>query len=354
MRIGVAGCGYWGSKHVRVLEELDEVAEVVAIDSFAERTAILARSFPRLKCFDSLEKALDADAIDGLVIATPPHTHAGLALTAIEAGKHVLVEKPFTTNSFDAVRLISAAEQASTVLMVGHTFEFNAAVHALRDAIVSFDLGQLYYIDTARLNLGLYQTDVNVFWDLAPHDISIINYLLDSSPVKVHAWAVNNAHADTPDVGYLGLEYASPKVTARIHVSWLDPCKVRRVTVVGSEKMAVYNDLRDEERVRIYDKGVVRGTVDPTQHGVPASYRYGGINSPFIDFQEPLRVQDEHFVDCIRSGQTPLTDGNCGLRVVRVLEAAARSLAEERPVQLDHEIRLPNEVTTGPLPSFAR
>jgi predicted dehydrogenase len=214
--------------------------------------------------------------------------------------------------------------------MAGHTFEYNAAVWKLREVIESGELGEIYYIDTSRLNLGMYQADVNVLWDLAPHDVSIINYLLQMTPRSVHAWGANLAHYRQEDVGYLRLSYGSRAVVAHVHVSWLDPCKVRRVTVVGSRKMAVYDDLADQERLRIYDKGIVASRDDDVRNP-PMSYRYGGILSPYIKIQEPLRVQDEHFVECVATDRRPRTDGESGLAVVRVLEAADRSLRRGSP-----------------------
>jgi predicted dehydrogenase len=286
---------------------------------------LLSKSFSGLPHTRDMERALDL--VDAVVIATPPSTHVELALAAIEAGKHVLVEKPLATSSEDGERLVAAAASASTVLMVGHTFEYNAAVRKLQDVITNDGLGRLHYIDTARLNLGLYQSDVNVVWDLAPHDVSIINFLLGVSPTYVQAWGSRHAHAQLEDVAFVRLYYDDFNINANIHVSWLDPSKVRRVTVVGSRKMAVYDDLADDERIRIYDKGVV--TPDGEELGaVPMSYRYGDITSPFIEFPEPLMVQDRHFVECCQSGTHPLTDGHNGLAVIRVLEAATASLRD--------------------------
>lgn len=331
MRIGVVGCGYWGSKHLRVLHGVPEVQSVVAIDSESDRLESLSRVFAGLPGFANLDDALDQ--VDALIIATPPSTHVPLALKAIHAGKSVLIEKPLATSTSDARLLIKEAEENDVTLMVGHTFEYNAAVTKLRELVSTDVLGAVYYIDTARLNMGLYQSDVNVIWDLAPHDLSIINYILGSQPVSVEAWGAPHAHPFLEDVAYLRLHY--PNVTANVHVSWLDPCKVRRVTVVGSRQMAVYNDLAAEERVRVYDKGVVN-TQDPeTLQELPMTYRYGDIRSPYISFEEPLGVQDHHFVTCVRDGERPRTDGENGLAVVRALEAAEVSLREGRPVFLD-------------------
>mgnify|MGYP001823884701 CR=1 FL=1 len=326
MRIGVAGCGYWGPKHVRVLESINEVDQVVVIDPDESARKAITQSYPRVLEYADLSSALPE--IDALVVATPPRKHAQLAFEALDAGKHILVEKPFTTSSDDARELIRTARDSDLVLMVGHTFEYNPVVWRLRDAVNSGELGDVHYIDTARLNLGLYQPDVNVVWDLAPHDISILNYVLQARPTSVEARGYSCAGSKYQDVAYISIEYADIQAEANVHVSWLDPCKVRRVTVVGSEKMAVYNDVSADEKLRIYDKGVAFDSDGQGQDApaVPLSYRYGSIVSPFIDFREPLRVEDEHFVDCIKTGARPSTDGENGLAVVEVLEAAEQSM----------------------------
>jgi predicted dehydrogenase len=220
------------------------------------------------------------------------------------------------------------------VLMAGHTFEYNAAVCKLHQLIRDGELGEICYIDTARLNLGLYQQDVNVIWDLAPHDISILNLLLGRRPVSISAWGDTHVTDALEDVAYLQLRYAEPSLSAYIHVSWLDPCKVRRVTVVGTEKMAVYDDLSHTERIRIYDVGVTPASDGGAMHAVPMSYRYGDIVSPYIPFEEPLALQDAHFIHCIREGTGPRTDGVSGMAVVRVLEAATQALRLGREVEL--------------------
>ena len=334
MRVGVLGCGYWGSKHVRVLSGMPEIDEVTIIDPRPDRRRSLRASFPGARAVENLERALPH--VDAVVIATPPETHAELALTAIRAGKHVMVEKPLATTTADGHRMHAAARAAGVTLMTGHTFEYNPAVTKLADVIDSGELGDLYYLDTARLNLGIYQSRVNVAWDLAPHDISIANYLLGSAPTEVRAWGSSHAHSFLEDVAYLRLNYADRGVTASIHVSWLDPCKVRRVTAVGSQKMAVYNDLGGDERLRIYDKGVEEQAGDGEEmHHFPVQYRQGGMYAPFIDFGEPLRMEDEHFVECCLTGRTPRSDGLSGIAVVAVLEAADVSLREGRAVRIE-------------------
>lgn len=226
--------------------------------------------------------------------------------------------------------------------MVGHTYEFNPAVRKLAELVRARELGELYYLDSARLNLGLYQSDVNVIVDLAPHDISIVNHVLDRKPVAVQAWASRHAHRRLEDVAYLRLYYDEclddGGLTANIHVSWLDPCKVRRITAVGSKKMAVYDDLAAEERIRVLDKGVCEPLEDGDLTQPPMSYRYGDIFVPFVSPEEPLAVQDRHFIECIARGARPLSDGEDGLSVVEALEAAEFSRKLGRPVYLE-EIR---------------
>jgi predicted dehydrogenase len=239
----------------------------------------------------------------------------------------------------DAARsLVEAAAAAGVALMPGHTFEHNAAVHKLRELVRGGHLGQLFYLDCARLNLGLYQPDVNVILDLAPHDVSISNFVLGSCPTTVTAWGSRHVHPEYEDVAYLRLDYADLGVRTNIHVSWLDPHKVRRITAVGSKKMVVYNDMADGERIRVYDKAAV----PPDDSDGPLSgvaYHLGGIVSPFVPFAEPLAVQDQHFVDCIISNSAPVVNGSSGVAVVQVLECAQISLREQRPVALAEVIQ---------------
>lgn len=332
VRVGVVGSGYWGSKHVRVLHGLEAVSSVAVIDTRPDRCAAMVRQFPAVRAFSHLRDALPY--VDALVVATPPTTHVPIALEAIAAGKHVLVEKPMATTSAGARRLIATSAAAGVVLMPGHTFEHDAAVWKLRDLVQSGELGEVYYIDTGRLNLGLYQTDVNVIMDLAPHDVSIINLLLGRKPDTVQAWASRHAHRRFEDVAYLRLGYDGAGPSAHIHVSWLDPSKVRRVTVVGSRKMAVYNDLDTEERIRLHDKSVCWPPDNEDLTLPPMSYRYGDIVAPYVPAQEPLSVQDEHFLHCIVTGEPPRTGGESGLAVVEVLEAAHRALETGGPVTI--------------------
>jgi predicted dehydrogenase len=332
LSVAVVGYGYWGSKHARIFSARPDVA-VTLVDSDPGRLAEAQATFPSARLASTLDEALPT--VDAVVIATPPRTHGPLALAALSADRHVLVEKPLATSVAQCQALIAEADARDLVLMTGHTFEYNAAVWKLRELAVNGELGELRYIDTARLNLGLYQEDVNVVWDLAPHDISIINYVLGRSPVAVAAWGNCHAGHTTEDVAYLQVQYADPDICAYVHVSWLDPCKVRRVTVVGTEKMAVYNDVSLNERIRVHDVGVTVPPPDETMQTIPMNYRYGDIVSPYISVREPLAVQDGHFIECITSGAAPRTDGQSGLEVVRVLEAASLAMERGRAVQID-------------------
>lgn len=333
LRVGIVGCGYWGAKHARVLSATAGVGEIALI----ERDQLLCRRlqsvFPASCCFPSLEAALPH--VDAVVIATPPQTHGQLALAALREGKHVLVEKPLATSLMEAESMVEAAQHANLVTMVGHTFQFNAAVRELRRRLDAGELGQIYYIHSARLNLGLYRPDVNVVWDLAPHDVSIVNYLLGSQPDAVMAWAESLAFGGIQDLAYVRLEYKHPKVTGYAHLSWLDPRKTRTVTVVGSEKMAIYDDLA-EERLRIYDRGLKRDIEGTPLHERPPTYRYGDMIAPHIRLDEPLAIQDKHFIDSIRTHTEPETSWTTGLSIVAVLDALQKSMEQGRLVHVPH------------------
>jgi len=330
VRVAVVGYGYWGSKHMRVLSSMPGV-QVTIVDQDPERIAEARQAYPAAEAAHRLDEVIGR--VDAVVVATPPTAHAAVALHALRNGRHALVEKPLATTVEDAQAMVDAGAANGVHLMAGHTFEYNAAVWKLKELIDSGELGRILYIDAARLSLGKYQRDCNVIWDLAPHDISIASFLLDEVPRTTWVWAkrhVGNRHAD---VAYLRLDFEKAATHAFVHVSWLDPCKVRRVTVVGDRKMAVYDDMSDNERIRVYDIGV--DPTDPDDHGeshaMPVSYRTGDIVSPFIQFNEPLLVQDSHFIECIRTGAKPNTPGERGLDIVRVLAATDIAEATGRP-----------------------
>ncbi|MGY1661065.1 Gfo/Idh/MocA family protein [Geodermatophilus sp. SYSU D00705] len=324
-RVAVVGYGYWGSKHVRVLSSIPGV-EVTVVDGQTTRLAEAAAHHPSARLATCLDDVLDD--VDAVVVATPPGTHAAIAHRALSAGRHTLVEKPLTTSVSDGELLVRTAEEHDVRLMVGHTFEYNPAVRKLRELVRSGVLGRILYVDTARLNLGRYQSDVNVIWDLAPHDISIVSYALDEMPTSTAVWAHSHISNQHPDVAHLRLDFPCSRTQAYVHVSWLTPNKTRRVTVVGERRMAVYDDLSDNERIRVYDIGVdVEAIEDQARaHALPVSYRNGDIVSPYIAFEEPLLVQDQHFITCVRTGARPDTPGERGLDVVRVLAATDQAI----------------------------
>ena len=348
LEIAVVGYGNWGSRHVRVLSGMPEVT-VTVVDRDPLRLADAGRTYPMARLTHSLDEVLDT--ADAVIIATPPRTHASIAHAAIRADCHVLVEKLMATSVAECEELIDAAAMKNVLLMVGHTFEHDAAIWKLREIAKSGELGEIRYIDCARLNLGLFQEDVNVIWDLAPHDVSIINFILGHPPTGVSAWGHSHASRGLEDVAHLQLRYAETGVRAYIHVSWLDPCKVRRVTIVGSEKMVVYNDLAGDQKIRVYDVGLEDDDRDPA-YGEPVKYRLGDIVSPRVTPQEPLAVQAAHMLDCIRTGSTPSTDGLSGLAVARVLEAANASLHSGREMLLEPSPVI--DITIDPTPLYAQ
>jgi predicted dehydrogenase len=263
--------------------------------------------------------------IDAVVISTPPPTHFAIASECLRHGLHVLVEKPLTVSSDEAHQLIQLAEENGRILMVGHTFEFNPAVHALKEMIDSGELGDIHYIDAVRVSLGLFHPTLNVIWDLAPHDISILIHLLGATPYSVSTKGVACVQKDVEDIAYMTLMFPD-ETLAHIRVSWLDPCKTRRITVVGSKKMVVYDDVESHEKIKVYDKRVKAIRRTDTFGEFQFAYHYGSVVSPYIRFEEPLRLECLHFAECIREGKRPLTDGTNGLRVVEIIEAAQRSL----------------------------
>ena len=346
VKIAVVGYGYWGAKHVRVLSGLPDV-EVTVVDQNEVCLADAEKQFPAARLARSLEAVLGD--LDGVVVATPPGSHAQVASRALAAGVHALVEKPLTTSVADAESLVEIAHDNDALLMVGHTFEYNAAVRKLREIVRSGALGRILYIHTSRLGLGRYQSDCDVIWDLAPHDISIISYLLGEMPTSVSAWADRNVGSRHADVAYVRMDFDRADAHAIVHVSWLDPCKVRRVTVVGDQKMAVYDDLSDNERIRVYDIGVDIAMMDDytSSPSMPVTYRTGDIVSTYLSFEEPLKVQDSHFLDCIRGRALPESPGERGLDVVRVLTAVDSAHANNGRVRVapsTHAGRLVDDV----------
>ncbi len=325
VRVGVIGLGYWGPKLVRNLASLPGVEMARASDLKVERLEDLKQKFPEIEVTKSYKDLLN-DTIDAVVIATPVSTHYKLAKEALSAGKHVLLEKPFTRTSEQAQELIDLAKKNNCRLMVGHTFLYNPAIEEIRKIVMSGELGDIYYLNASRVNLGLLQPDINVMWDLAPHDLSILNYILNDDPTKVSAVGsvFINKSRNLHEVVYMNLRYKNNTI-ANLRVSWLDPFKMRRMTVVGSKKMLVFNDIL-EKKVILHDKGVEVPPYSLTEEEFSASYREGPETVVPITWTEPLKMECQHFIDCINSGSSPRSNGENGLKVIKILETAQRSL----------------------------
>ena len=323
VRVGVIGCGYWGPHLVRNLHEMPEAELIGVSDLRPERLDYVGSRYPGVRLLSDHHDLLATD-VDAVVVASPIHTHYAVARDALVAGKHVLVEKPLATNVMEAADLVTLARARRRVLMAGHTFLYNPAVQELRRLVQAGELGRIYYGDAARLNLGLFQRHANVLWDLAPHDISILMHVLGQDPVMVSARGSTCVQADVHDVCYMEIQF-SGGTSAHVHVSWLDPDKVRRLTLVGDRRMAVFDDVSATTKLRIYDQGVEYPVTD--NYGeFELAYRHGEIVIPYIAWREPLRLECEHFLDCVRRGDRPLSDGEQGLAVVATLQAADRSL----------------------------
>jgi len=321
LRFGVIGWGYWGPKIARNLESLPHAMVTIVADLDVHRVSSLAKNQAWIKTTTMPEEVFRSD-VDGVVIATPVRTHYQLAKDALLHSKHVLVEKPLTVGVAEAEELVALAEERHRILMVGHTFEYNPAVNELRKLVQSGDLGKIFSIEAERLNLGLFRSDINVIWDLAPHDVSILLYLLGRKPEQIRVQAHAHLQPNIHDIAHLDLGFADG-MTAHIHVSWLHPCKIRRVTVIGDARMVVYDDTNPAEMLKIYNKGA-------DVHADPGvSYRFGEITIPHIDWIEPLRLECEDFANSIRLGTQPRAHGGAGLAVVQVLAAAQEALEKQ-------------------------
>ncbi|MCD6519933.1 MAG: Gfo/Idh/MocA family oxidoreductase [Anaerolineae bacterium] len=324
IRVGVVGCGYWGPKLVRNFQSIPGADMYIVADLRQDRLDHIRGLYPGVRTTKDYRELL-ASPVEAVAVATPVSTHYQMAKEALLHNKHVLVEKPLTRDSREAEELIALAKERGRVLMVGHTFEYNPAVQYLKEYIAKGELGRVYYINCTRVNLGIFQQDINVIWDLAPHDVSILLYILGMKPTQVSARGAAYVQPNIEDVAYVTL-YFPTGIMADIRVSWLDPCKIRRITVVGSKKMIVYDDVEPTEKIKIYDKGVDAPPYSDTLEEFRLSYRYGDITTPAISNAEPLELECRHFLECIREGRSPRSDGVVGLNVVKILEGANRSL----------------------------
>ena len=326
VRIAVVGLGYWGPNLVRNLHELPSADVVAVCDLEEDALGAMQRRYPAIATTTSIDDVLRDESIEAVAIATPVSSHFPLARAALEAGKHVFVEKPLAASSVEGEQLVELAESQKLVLMPGHTFLYSPPVDTIRRLIGDGELGEIFFISTSRVNLGLHQPDVSVAWDLGPHDFSILQYWLREAPHSVSAVSRGCILPDTPDVMFVNLEFPSQTI-AHVELSWLAPSKLRRTTIVGSEKMVVYDDTSNEP-VRVFDSGVV--LPDPESFGeYRLTYRTGDIVSPHVGAAEPLSLEMQGFCSCIRSHQRPRSHAALGLDVVRIIEAVDRSLAQD-------------------------
>jgi predicted dehydrogenase len=326
--VGVVGYGYWGPNLVRNFSA-SAAAKIVAVsDRESSRLASLARLHPDVTGTTRYEDLLENPAIDAIAVATPAHSHYDLALAALKAGKHVLVEKPLAPTADQVRRLIDEADRRGLTLMVDHTFLYTPSVRKISELVQRGELGEVYYYDSTRVSLGLFQSDVSVIWDLAVHDLSIIDHIIDEQPVAVSATGSRHVAGSPENMAHITLFFDSPCV-AHINVNWLSPVKVRKTLIGGSKKMIVYDDMEPTEKIKIYDKGVTIDGSAEKAHQLRIGYRAGDMWAPHISPKEALQSEVEHFVDCVRNGASPLCDGLSGLRVIEVLEAASRSVARQ-------------------------
>jgi predicted dehydrogenase len=326
--VAVVGLGYWGPNWVRNLQASGVCDRIVACDLDAARRRHVERLYPGVRTFSSIDPILADPEIEAVIIATPVHTHWELGRRCLGADKSLLVEKPLASSVKQCAELIEMAAARGLVLMVGHTFEYSASVIKLCEIVNAGELGEIFYISSIRTNLGLLQQDINVVWDLAPHDISIILAILGRAPESVNCQGRSHYNPGIEDVAMLTMSF-SGNVIAFVHVSWLDPNKIRRITVVGSRKMLIYDDIAYQEPIRIYDKGVSVLPYYDTFGEFRFTYRYGDILAPRVAEAEPLKAETEHFIDCVLNKRRPRSDGLSGLRVVSVLEGADASLRRD-------------------------
>jgi len=319
--VGVIGAGYWGPNIVRNLYEAPGAEAAAVADLSQDRLDAISKRFPALRVTTDYRELIDDPSIDAICVVTPVGTHRKLAEEAFAAGKHVFVEKPLAKTVSDAEAIVRASERAGKTLMVGHTFVYNPAVAVVKGILDSGGIGKVHYLDSQRVNLGLHQFDINVLWDLGPHDVSIALYWLDEEPEWVQCTGACFVQPNIEDVVFLMIGFPSGAI-AHAHLSWLAPSKLRTTIVIGSKKMVVYDDNQAVEKVKIYDQGVDKLESDELRR----SYRAGDIHSPRVPMTEALQVEMRHFIECVRDGKKPRSDGEAGLMVVRVLELAMRSL----------------------------
>jgi predicted dehydrogenase len=330
IRVGVIGCGYWGPNLLRNFAENMDAELRWICDLDPHRLSLMGRRYPSSRTTSDYKKLLADPELDAVVIATPVGTHYRFALETLEAGKHVLVEKPFTASSKEGEHVVAEAARKRLTLMVDHTFIYTGAVRKMKELVDSGELGEILYFDSVRINLGLFQKDINVVWDLAPHDLAIMDYIMDQQPVSVSATGSCHIERGIENIAYVLVRFPGEFI-AHFHFNWLSPVKIRRTLLAGSKKMVVYDDLEPTEKLRVYDKGVIsnrNGDEKEAAYKTLVSYRTGDVWVPKLDTTEALHYVCGEFLSAIRESRSPVTDGEAGLRIVRLLEAAQASIRE--------------------------
>jgi len=334
IRVGVIGYGYWGPNLVRNFAEADGCTLAEICDRSPERLAVVQRRYPGVRATTDWKSVTSAPDIDLVAISTPVSTHFELAMAALQNGKHVLVEKPMAMTVEECERLVDEAARRKLILMVDHTFVYTPAVCKMHELVADGSLGDIYYYDSVRVNLGLFQHDVNVIWDLAVHDLAIMDFVLPERPVAVSATGVSHVPGGPENIAYLTMFFNST-LMAHVHVNWLAPVKLRSTLLGGSRKMIVYDDLEPSEKIKVYDRGITIGSNPENVYQMKVGYRSGDMWAPRLNTSEALGVEIKHLVECVSQGKRPLTDGEAGLEVVRVLENGTRSMQQRgRPIEL--------------------
>jgi predicted dehydrogenase len=328
IKIGVIGYGYWGPNIARNLNACENAQLVSICDMEEDRLKLAKSTFPFIKEYRDPFELMKSDEIDAVAVVTPVYTHHELAKYALECGKHIFVEKPFTSTVSQGEELIDLAENKGLKIMVDHTFLFTGAVRKMKEIMDTGELGNLFFYDSVRVNLGLFQHDINVIWDLAPHDFSIMNYLVDKKPKAVSAWGRGHFGNGFEDISYVGVHFEDNGFIAHFHVNWLSPVKVRKTLISGDKKMLAWDDLSSDEKIKIYDKGVRVENTDSI-HKLLVSYRSGDIHVPKVDTTEALKVEVQYFTECIEKNEKPFNDGEAGLDVVKILTASDESLNQQ-------------------------
>lgn len=348
IQVGVVGCGYWGPNLIRNFNSLPGCRLKTICDISEDRLKHLKKLYPTVECEMQFEHLLNGAALDAIVIATSVKHHFPMAKAALLAGKHTLIEKPLASSTAECEELVELARTKGLILMVGHTFLYSPEVRRIREIVDAGDIGEIRYISARRLNLGLFQKDINVAWDLAPHDISVILHVLQDSPLSVSCRGAANVTPGVEDVTSMSLQFPKGR-SAIIQSSWLDPRKIREMTIVGSKRMILYDDVSAREKIKIFDVRVERPPHYDTFAEFHYAYHYGDMYAPFIQQDEPLKTECQHFVDCINESKAPLTCGQRGTDVVRILEASSRSLRQNgAPIDVSGQAAQPTPFAAAP------